>query len=115
MEMTVTGQPLAAPRQKNQQKQHATTHMHYTPHNIASVAADAAASVQASTKAAGGPMNDARAKTVLKEAVDAVVNSFAKHTHGSGRGSLVILVTFGIFPPVHLSNICVCIQNLCIF
>ena len=31
-------------------------------------------------------MSDVRAKTVLKEAVDAVVNSFAKHTHGYGRG-----------------------------
>lgn len=31
-------------------------------------------------------MNDVKAKTVLKEAVDAVVNSFAKHTHGYGRG-----------------------------
>ncbi|KAL3841662.1 hypothetical protein ACJMK2_019776 [Sinanodonta woodiana] len=30
-------------------------------------------------------MNDFKAKTVLKEAVDAVVNSFAKHTHGYGR------------------------------
>uniref|UniRef100_A0A182SET7 Uncharacterized protein n=1 Tax=Anopheles maculatus TaxID=74869 RepID=A0A182SET7_9DIPT len=28
---------------------------------------------------------DARAKQVLKEAVDAVVNSFAKHTQGYGR------------------------------
>ena len=26
------------------------------------------------------------AKSVLKEAVDAVLNSFAKHTHGYGRG-----------------------------
>jgi predicted lipid-binding transport protein (Tim44 family) len=31
-------------------------------------------------------MSDSRAKTILKEAVDAVVNSFAKHTHGYGRG-----------------------------
>lgn len=28
------------------------------------------------------------AKSVLKEAVDAVLNSFAKHTHGYGRGRL---------------------------
>lgn len=28
------------------------------------------------------------AKSVLKEAVDAVLNSFAKHTHGYGRGML---------------------------
>lgn len=31
-------------------------------------------------------VNDQRAKTILKEAVDAVVNSFAKHTQGYGRG-----------------------------
>ena len=31
-------------------------------------------------------MSDSKAKTVLREAVDAVVNSFAKHTHGYGRG-----------------------------
>ena len=35
---------------------------------------------------AQGHMNDTKAKTVLKEAVDAVVNSFAKHTQGYGRG-----------------------------
>lgn len=35
-------------------------------------------------------MTDMKAKTVLKEAVDAVVNSFAKHTHGSyGRVNVV--------------------------
>lgn len=34
-------------------------------------------------------MNDVKAKTVLKEAVDAVVNSFAKHTHGYGRVNVV--------------------------
>lgn len=31
-------------------------------------------------------MTDPKSKHVLKEAVDAVVNSFAKHTHGYGRG-----------------------------
>lgn len=31
---------------------------------------------------------DVRAKQVLKEAVDAVVNSFTKHTQGYGRGEL---------------------------
>ena len=36
--------------------------------------------------ATGGNMSDTRAKTILREAVDAVVNSFAKHTHGYGRG-----------------------------
>lgn len=30
--------------------------------------------------------NDFKTKTVLKEAVDAVVSSFAKHSHGYGRG-----------------------------
>ncbi|XP_076115547.1 LIX1-like protein isoform X3 [Mytilus galloprovincialis] len=33
--------------------------------------------------------NEAKAKTVLKEAVDAVVNSFAKHSHGYGRVNVV--------------------------
>lgn len=36
-----------------------------------------------------GSVSDARAKTMLKEAVDAVVNSFAKHTHGYGRVNVV--------------------------
>lgn len=36
--------------------------------------------------ASGGGGHETRAKTVLKEAVDAVVNSFAKHTQGYGRG-----------------------------
>ena len=35
----------------------------------------------------GNNMTDTRAKTILKEAVDAVVDSFAKHTHGYGRGT----------------------------
>lgn len=43
----------------------------------------------AATQAAAGAMTDARAKNVLKEAVDAVVNSFAKHTHGYGRVNVV--------------------------
>lgn len=36
----------------------------------------------------GSGMVDARAKQVLKEAVDAVVNSFTKHSQGYGRGKL---------------------------
>ncbi|XP_013786957.1 LIX1-like protein [Limulus polyphemus] len=36
-----------------------------------------------------GSVSDARAKTMLKEAVDAVVNSFAKHTQGYGRVNVV--------------------------
>lgn len=37
------------------------------------------------------PLPDARAKQVLKEAVDAVVNSFTKHTQGYGRGESINL------------------------
>lgn len=37
------------------------------------------------------PLPDARAKQVLKEAVDAVVNSFTKHTQGYGRGEFINL------------------------
>ena len=37
-----------------------------------------------------GAMSDQRAKSVLREAVDAVVNSFAKHTQGYGRGKILI-------------------------
>ncbi|CAL1541170.1 unnamed protein product [Lymnaea stagnalis] len=85
MEMTVgSGKSLTSPRITKTQQ---STQMHYTPHNMASVAADAAATVHASAHV--GPMNDAKAKTVLKEAVDAVVNSFAKHTHGYGRVNVV--------------------------
>lgn len=36
----------------------------------------------------GSGLVDARAKQVLREAVDAVVNSFAKHTQGYGRGTI---------------------------
>ena len=39
--------------------------------------------------AGGKDMTDTKAKTILKEAVDAVVNSFAKHTHGYGRVNVV--------------------------
>lgn len=41
--------------------------------------------------AAAAPLPDARAKQVLKEAVDAVVNSFTKHTQGYGRGEFINL------------------------
>jgi len=40
---------------------------------------------------ATAPLPDARAKQVLKEAVDAVVNSFTKHTQGYGRGEFINL------------------------
>lgn len=42
-------------------------------------------------KTASAPLPDARAKQVLKEAVDAVVNSFTKHTQGYGRGEFINL------------------------
>ena len=42
-------------------------------------------------KSAPAPLPDARAKQVLKEAVDAVVNSFTKHTQGYGRGEFINL------------------------
>ncbi|XP_063220992.1 protein limb expression 1 homolog isoform X2 [Bacillus rossius redtenbacheri] len=53
--------------------------------------------MHAKTKAPPAPLRhtgaatlpDARAKQVLKEAVDAVVNSFAKHTQGYGRVNVV--------------------------
>lgn len=41
-----------------------------------------------------GSAPDARAKQVLKEAVDAVVNSFAKHTQGYGRGMYCSFIYF---------------------
>lgn len=40
---------------------------------------------------ATAPLPDVRAKQVLKEAVDAVVNSFTKHTQGYGRGEFINL------------------------
>lgn len=40
---------------------------------------------------------DAQAKQVLKEAVDAVVNSFAKHTQGYGRGECFEHFSFFVF------------------
>jgi hypothetical protein len=46
------------------------------------------------------PLPDARAKQVLKEAVDAVVNSFTKHTQGYGRGESTIFSS--------ISTFCVC-------
>lgn len=54
---------------------------------------------------AGSPVPpDARAKQVLKEAVNAVVNSFAKHSQGGyGRGEYpVILIVFPSPTPLYL-------------
>lgn len=56
------------------------------PTSIGSRSAQAMAAAAMSSMRIQGQMNDTRAKTVLKEAVDAVVNSFAKHTQGYGRG-----------------------------
>lgn len=44
-----------------------------------------------------GGLVDARAKQVLREAVDAVVNSFAKHSEGYGRGTLSLLLAINDF------------------
>lgn len=49
------------------------------------------ASGNVKTTAPTAPLPDARAKQVLKEAVDAVVNSFTKHTQGYGRGEFINL------------------------
>ena len=57
------------------------------PFQQGAAAAVAAASLLGPHGPQGQHLTDARAKTVLKEAVDAVVNSFAKHTHGYGRGT----------------------------
>jgi len=40
---------------------------------------------------------DARAKQVLREAVDAVVNSFAKHSEGYGRGIMTFFAFYLLF------------------
>lgn len=40
------------------------------------------------------PPSDVRGKKILKEAVDAVVNSFAKHTQGYGRGELIYCIFY---------------------
>lgn len=59
-----------------------------------------------------GSAPDARAKQVLKEAVDAVVNSFAKHTQGYGRGMycsfiyFIYQIVFLYFTQQPLATIC---------
>lgn len=62
----------------------------------ATAAATSTSAVNSSDNGSGGAnannmksssiLNDFKTKTVLKEAVDAVVSSFAKHTQGYGRG-----------------------------
>ncbi|KAL8602676.1 hypothetical protein ACOMHN_058629 [Nucella lapillus] len=67
------------------------SHSQLGGHSMATLAADTAAS-EAQTHAhrgGGGQMNEAQAKTGLKEAVDAVVSSFAKHLHGHRRVNVV--------------------------
>lgn len=41
-----------------------------------------------------GGLVDARDKQLLKEAVEAVVNSFAKHTQGYGRGKNILILYY---------------------
>lgn len=60
----------------------------------------------------GRDMTDTKAKTILKEAVDAVVNSFAKHTHGYGRGNQFGLSIFQILQLcIHLVNVVEALQE----
>ncbi|KAH3886503.1 protein limb expression 1 homolog [Dreissena polymorpha] len=60
------------------------------PTSIGSRSAQAMAAAAMSMRSQpNAQMNDTKAKTVLKEAVDAVVNSFAKHTQGYGRVNVV--------------------------
>lgn len=72
--------PVAVPR----------SHM-ADPTSIGSRSAQAMAAAAMSMRGQDpGHMNETKAKTVLKEAVDAVVNSFAKHTQGYGRGKYML-------------------------
>ena len=41
---------------------------------------------------ANSAMSDSTARVILQEAVDAVMNSFAKHTQGYGRGKELIFL-----------------------
>lgn len=49
-----------------------------------------------------GGLVDARDKQVLKEAVEAVVNSFAKHTQGYGRGIITFFSSFYLILKLHI-------------
>ena len=55
---------------------------------------------------------DPQARAVLKEAVDAVVNSFAKHTHGYGRGELM-LFQYKLINSTVAENNMTCISQVC--
>lgn len=47
---------------------------------------------------ANSAMSDSTARVILQEAVDAVMNSFAKHTQGYGRGRTL--------EDIHVSTLC---------
>ncbi len=83
----MTSRSAPAPPPPRQRPQPPGTQHHPAPGGLGPTGGASAAL----TAAAEG-MTDARAKTVLKEAVDAVVNSFAKHTRSYGRGELVAVL-----------------------
>lgn len=85
------GKPVAAPRPGQNSRSPQTNHGHGAngsgherpmPSQIMEAAI-------AGMSAHHNHPNEAKAKSVLKEAVDAVVNSFAKHSHGYGRVNVV--------------------------
>jgi hypothetical protein len=49
---------------------------------------------------ANSAMSDSTARVILQEAVDAVMNSFAKHTQGYGRGRTLEIFTLAHFGTV---------------
>jgi len=67
------------------QQQPASTASSVAASTTATAATTTTSTTNGTAKTAA-PLPDARAKQVLKEAVDAVVNSFTKHTQGYGRG-----------------------------
>lgn len=82
------GKPVPAPRQASSPMS-PTLYAEMNRPLPSQIMAAAAAGMSVSQQP-GASMSDAKAKTVLKEAVDAVVNSFAKHSHGYGRGNYFI-------------------------
>eukprot|EP00105_Crassostrea_gigas_P002791 XP_011415446.1 PREDICTED: protein limb expression 1 homolog [Crassostrea gigas] len=81
------GKPVPAPRQASSPMS-PTMYAEMNRPLPSQIMAAAAAGMSVSQQT-GASMSDAKAKTVLKEAVDAVVNSFAKHSHGYGRVNVV--------------------------
>lgn len=55
-----------------------------------------------------GGLVDARAKQVLREAVDAVVNSFAKHSQGYGRGIMKFFIRY--LSTTHMCYLLICLN-----